>query len=64
MVKQAHAAGLKLMIDLVINHSAYDSPLTKEHPDWFVREADGRIANASCQHRAERVVGRTCAVRS
>src|SRR6478736_6666891 len=46
MIKQAHASGLKLMIDLVINHSAYDSPLTKEHPAWFVREADGRIAHA------------------
>ena len=56
MTSQAHAGGLKLIIDLVINHSAYDSPLTREHPDWFVRESDGRIANASCQHGAERVV--------
>ncbi len=56
MIQQAHASGLKLMIDLVINHSAYDSPLTRSHPDWFVREADGRIANAACQHGAERVV--------
>ena len=56
MIAQAHASGLKLMIDLVINHSAYDAPLTREHPDWFVLEADGRIANASCQHGATRVV--------
>jgi starch synthase (maltosyl-transferring) len=56
MVKQARDAGLKLMIDLVINHCAYDSPLTREHANWFQREPDGRIAFASCQHGAERVV--------
>ena len=56
MVQQGHAAGLKLMIDLVINHAAYDSPLTGQQPAWFVREPGGRIANASCQHGHERVV--------
>lgn len=56
MAAHGHAAGLKLMIDLVINHAAYDSPLTREHPEWFLREPDGRIANAFCQHGHERVV--------
>jgi len=53
---QAHAAGLKVMIDLVINHCAVDSPLTREHPDWFVRGSDGRIANSACEHNGEKVV--------
>lgn len=56
MIAQAHAAGLKVMTDLVINHSAYDAVLLQEHPEWFVREDNGRIANASCQHGSERVV--------
>lgn len=56
MVSQGKSSGLKLMIDLVINHTAYDSPLTREHSEWFVREPDGRIANAFCQHGGERVV--------
>ena len=56
MARQGRAAGLQLMTDLVINHSAYDSPLTREHPEWFEREPDGRIANAFCQHGSERVV--------
>ena len=56
MISQGRDAGLKLMIDLVINHCAYDSPLTREHPQWFVREPDGRIAHASCQDKSERVV--------
>jgi starch synthase (maltosyl-transferring) len=56
MTAQAHAAGLKVMIDLVINHCAIDSALTREHPDWFLREPDGRVANSSCVHNGERVV--------
>ena len=56
MMDHARAAGLKMMIDLVVNHCAYDSPLTREHPDWFVRERDGRIAYASCEHDHQRVV--------
>ena len=56
IIAQARAAGLKVMIDLVINHCAIDSPLTREHPEWFAREPDGRIANSSCQHNGEKVV--------
>ena len=60
-INTGRAAGLKFMIDLVINHCAVDSPLTREHPDWFVRETDGRIANASCQHGKKTVVWRDLA---
>jgi starch synthase (maltosyl-transferring) len=56
MTAQAHGLGLKVMIDLVINHCAIDSSLTRDHPEWFVRRPDGGIANASCQHGMERVV--------
>jgi starch synthase (maltosyl-transferring) len=56
MTADAHAAGLKVMIDLVINHCAMDSPLTREHPDWFLHEPDGRIANSSCEHNGEKVI--------
>jgi len=61
MIAQARAAGLKVMIDLVLNHSAIDSHITREHPKWFVRESNGRIANASCQHNGETVVWRDLA---
>src|SRR5260221_12472599 len=56
MTSQAHAAGLKVMIDLVINHCAIDAPLTREHPEGFVRESNGRIANATCQNNGGTVV--------
>jgi starch synthase (maltosyl-transferring) len=56
MTEQAHALGLKLMIDLVINHCAIDSSLTREHPEWFVRTSSGGIANASCLSDRKKVV--------
>lgn len=55
VVQVAEKLGLGMMVDLVINHCAYDSPLLKSHPDWFVRE-DGRIAHPYCDHDGQRVV--------
>jgi starch synthase (maltosyl-transferring) len=56
VMDEAHKLGLKVMIDLVINHCAIDAPVTREHLEWFVREKDGRIANASCEHNRQKVV--------
>jgi starch synthase (maltosyl-transferring) len=36
-------AGIRVMMDLVVNHSARDATLVKEHPDWYAREAGGAI---------------------
>ena len=35
--------GLRVIMDLVVNHTAKDSPLTAERPHWFAREPDGRL---------------------
>ena len=35
-----HARGMKLYLDVVLNHVAFDSPLLKQHPDWFHHEGD------------------------
>lgn len=56
MTRQARGAGLRPMIDLVINHCAVDAALTRKHPEWFVHGADGRIANAGCLSEGGRVV--------
>ncbi|MBW7997417.1 MAG: alpha-amylase [Candidatus Glassbacteria bacterium] len=45
MVEQAHSLGLRVMVDLVINHTAIDSPLVKEHPGWYKRDQKGKIKN-------------------
>jgi len=47
MTALADRLGLRMMIDLVINHCAVDSVLVREHPEWLVREGD-RIVNPFC----------------
>jgi starch synthase (maltosyl-transferring) len=55
MLEQAHALGLKVMIDLVINHCAEDSEIVRKHPNWFLHEG-GQIAHPFCIENGQRVV--------
>ena len=43
LLRAAHERGMKLIIDLVANHTAWDNPLVHEHPDWFSRDKRGEI---------------------
>ncbi len=45
MIHRAHLLGLKVMFDLVINHTAIDSVLVQQHPDWYKRNSKGAIKN-------------------
>jgi starch synthase (maltosyl-transferring) len=36
-------AGMKPVMDLVVNHTAKDSPLIGEHPGWFPRDERGEV---------------------
>ena len=47
-IKTAESLGLKMMIDLVINHCGVDSPIAQQHSNWFVHEPDGSIAHPFC----------------
>jgi glycosidase len=38
-----HKNGMKLIIDLVANHTSWDSKLINEHPEWFTRDEKGTI---------------------
>lgn len=42
LVERAHELGLKVMIDVVYNHTAHDSVLVQDHPDWYHQDRDGR----------------------
>lgn len=53
VIASAKKLGLKMMMDLVINHTAIDSVLVAEHPDWYRRDEKGRIKNPSCMDPAD-----------
>ncbi len=42
MVKAIHDAGMYVMLDFVPNHSGWDNPLIKEHPEWYSQK-DGKV---------------------
>ena len=41
LVKRVHELGMKVMIDVVYNHTSYDSVLAKGHPEYFHHDANG-----------------------
>lgn len=43
LVKETHKLGMKLIIDWVANHTAWDHPWTKSHPDWYKKNDAGEI---------------------
>ena len=40
-----HEKGMRLMIDVVYNHTSPDSVLWKEHPEFFYKKPDGNPGN-------------------
>ncbi len=42
LVTEAHRRGLKVVIDIVANHTSWDSVLMR-HPDWYQHDAGGKI---------------------
>lgn len=42
-----HDQGLLVMMDLVVNHTARDSPLVQDKPDWFRRDRSGKVISPS-----------------
>jgi starch synthase (maltosyl-transferring) len=61
MLREANRLGLEVMMDLVVNHTAFDSPLVEAHPEWFRRDADGRIAHPGAMDGQRVVVWRDLA---
>ena len=45
LIEKAHEKDLKVMIDIVFNHTSRDSILTKKKPEWFYRNKNGALAN-------------------
>lgn len=45
LAEAVHAQGMKLMIDVVYNHTSPDSWLSQHHPEWFYHKPDGSFGN-------------------
>lgn len=43
LVDAAHAQGFRVLLDWVGNHTAWDNPLAKQHPEYYLRDASGRF---------------------
>lgn len=43
LVEKAHSLGMYVILDWVANHTAWDNPLTVEHPDWYLKDSLGNF---------------------
>lgn len=43
LVEKVHELGMKIIIDWVANHAAWDNTWTLNHPEYFVRDAAGKF---------------------
>ncbi|MBS1744379.1 MAG: alpha-glucosidase C-terminal domain-containing protein [Bacteroidetes bacterium] len=43
LVTAAHGYGMKIIIDWVANHTAWDNVWTRSNPEFFVKDADGNF---------------------
>ncbi len=42
---ETHRLGAKLFLDIVINHTGWGSVLQENHPEWFLKNAEGSFAS-------------------
>ena len=47
LVASAQSKGMKVILDWVANHTAWDCPWITQHPDWYVKDAQGNIVSPS-----------------
>lgn len=45
LVNAAHDRDMKVIIDWVPNHSAWDNWMITQHPDWYTRDANGEMTH-------------------
>lgn len=45
LTAKAHELGMRVMMDIVYNHTSPDSVLATEHPEWFYHDAEGQLTN-------------------
>ncbi len=43
LVDEVHERDMRIILDLVANHTAWDNPWTEENPDWYTQDEDGNF---------------------
>ena len=43
LVDAAHAKGMKVILDWVANHTAWDNAWVTEHPEWYTTDSTGKM---------------------
>jgi len=43
LVAEAHKRNLKVIMDLVVNHTSWDNAMMQQHPDYYLQNAQGKI---------------------
>lgn len=44
LIDRAHQLGMKVVMDVVYNHTGRDSVLLQTHPEWFLHDSDGNLS--------------------
>lgn len=45
LVQAVHEQDMRLILDLVANHTAWDHPWIEKHPEWYKRDENGNITH-------------------
>lgn len=45
LISECHKRGIKVIMDIVFNHTSRDSALVNESPEWFYRDEEGNLKN-------------------
>lgn len=45
LIDGAHERGMAVILDWVANHTSWDHPWVKDHPDWYVYNTSGGMVN-------------------
>jgi len=45
LVDSVHERGMHIILDMVLNHTAWDNPLVVEHPDWYMKNEAGEMVS-------------------
>lgn len=43
LVSECHRRGMRVILDWVANHTAFDHPWIQQNPQWYTRDKQGRI---------------------